>query len=339
MEQELFKEARSLGVTDVHIDGRGDIWFRRVNVLRRHKSPGAEVAGRLLANICRLSQNDGEADFSFGDGYGRVRAHSYEASGANQLSLRFLPNQVPSVKELSLGSVGERILKERSGLVLVTGPTGSGKSTTLAALLQEMLYTKSIHVMTFESPIEYELTNGAGLVHQCEVAEKDLSSALQGALRADPDVLMIGEIRSAATLQSALLLAETGHLVLASMHTPTAVDAIGRAADLFPEADKSRGETMLSELLRLVIGQRLLPGVDDSGLVLAAETFVITPAARRHIRQNERHLLPQILESGTDQGMRTFDDALSTLFMEGRIDEATLFAFAQKPDRLRRRWL
>lgn len=342
----LIKEARMRQASDIHLDFSGSIWLRSGGCMHNLFKGSADEVEALaqpvlkLTDFAELSVEDASQavkDFSFEDGFGRVRGHFYRANGAIQLALRFLPQNPPPLSSLGLPQAAYGAVQLKNGLVLVTGPTGSGKSTTLASLLQEISVERKVHILTFESPVEYRIDGVAGPVHQCDLSEcsDSLAEALAAALRADPDIVMIGEVRDAAELQAALTLAETGHLVFTTLHTPSAVEAVSRAVDLFPEDRQAHVRTQLSELLRLVIGQRLLPRRNDDGMVLAAEVLTVTPAIARQIRENEGHLMRHIQENTEHDGMHSLDLSLQKLLASGQISAAVAWHEVQDRTRFR----
>ncbi len=343
---DLIQKARAVRASDIHLDFNGAVWLRCSGHMSKFFDGSREDVRRLAEPILRqsgfveLSVEEVAAavkDFSFSDGSGRVRGHFYYANHAVQLALRFLPEKPPALSSLGLPQAAYGALHLKNGLVFVTGPAGSGKSTTIASLLQEISAERNVHIMTFESPIEYRIEEMGGPVHQCEIAcgGEALADALIGALRADPDVIMIGEVRDAVELQAALTLAETGHLVFTTLHTPTAIEAVTRAVDLFPENRQAHVRTQLSELLRMVIGQRLLPHRSEEGMVLAAEVLTVNPAVARQIRENEGHLLRHNQEYSDNNGMHTLDISLQNLLDHGEISEAVAWHEVQDRERFR----
>lgn len=343
-EFDLIDQARTIRASDIHLDFTGSVWLRCCGKMSKLFSGSADDVKRLAepilkqAGYAELSVEEvalAVKDFSFSDGYGRVRGHFYCANNALQLALRFLPQKPPPLTSLGLPQAAYAALHLKNGLVFVTGTTGSGKSTTIASLLQEISALGNVHIMTFESPIEYLIDGIGGPVHQCEIISggNALADALIDALRADPDVIMIGEVRNAAELQAALTLAETGHLVFTTLHTPSAIEAVTRAVDLFPDNRQAHVRAQLAGLLRMVIGQRLLPHRNKDSMVLAAEVLTVNPAVARQIRENEGHLLRHNQENSDHNGMHTLDLSLKNLLDNGEISEAVAWHEVRDRDR------
>jgi len=257
-----------------------------------------------------------ELDFSFGvNGVGRFRTNVHIQKGSIAAAIRHIPEHVPSLSELNLPPVLAELALKKRGFILVTGPAGCGKSTTQAAMVDIINEHRSAHVITLEDPMEYLHSHKKSVVEQREVGSDTFSFAesLKRCLRQDPDVIMIGEMRDLETIAIAITAAETGHLVLATLHTPDAPGAVGRIIDVFPPHQQFQTRTQLANTLQAVIAQILLPKKSGGGRVPAVELLIANSAVRNLIRTGKSHQLPTAMETGTQLGMRTMDQALKDL--------------------------
>jgi twitching motility protein PilT len=264
---------------------------------------------------------DKEFDFSFAFGtLGRFRVNAYHERGNLAVALRLIPNDIKSVTELGLPSIVMNFADYPRGLVLITGPTGSGKSTTLAALVDKINSEKAMHIITIEDPIEFTHKSKKSVVVQREVHYDtySFSAALRSSLRQDPDVVLIGEMRDLETISAAITIAETGHLVFATLHTNSAAQSIDRIIDVFPPHQQPQIRTQLSNILVAICSQRLIPAI-GGGRVAAAEVLVTNPAVRNIIREGKAHQLDAVIQTGSDQGMQTMDRTLVSLVQSGTI--------------------
>jgi twitching motility protein PilT len=284
---------------------------------------------------------DKEFDFSFAYGdLGRFRVNAFHERGNMAAALRLIPNEILSVEQLGLPATVNKFADYARGLVLVTGPTGSGKSTTLAALVDKINQERARHIITIEDPIEYTHKSIKSVVVQREVHYDtySFSAALRSALREDPDVVLIGEMRDLETIASAITIAETGHLVFATLHTNSASQSIDRMIDVFPPHQQPQIRAQLSNILMAICSQRLIP-VIGGGRVAAAEILIATPAVRNIIREGKSHQLEAVIQTGADHGMQSMDKTLVSLIHAGTItyDEARNFAVdLEELDRLMR---
>jgi len=284
---------------------------------------------------------DKEFDFSFAFGdLGRFRVNAFHERGNLAAALRLVPNELMTISQLGLPAIVDKFSEYPRGLVLITGPTGSGKSTTLAALIHKINYEKAAHIITIEDPIEYTHASKKSVVVQREVHYDtySFSAALRSALREDPDVVMIGEMRDLETIASAITIAETGHLVLATLHTISAAQSIDRMIDVFPPHQQPQIRAQLSNILMAICSQRLIPAV-GGGRVAAAEILVATPAVRNIIREGKTHQLDAVIQTGTEFGMQSLDSTLVKMVHEVTItfDEAQNYAVdAEELNRLMR---
>jgi twitching motility protein PilT len=273
---------------------------------------------------------DKEFDFSFAYGdLGRFRVNAFHERGNLAAALRLIPNEILSIEQLGLPEIVNKFADYPRGLVLVTGPTGSGKSTSLAALVGKINGERASHIITIEDPIEFTHKSQKSVVVQREVHYDtySFSAALRSALREDPDVVLIGEMRDLETIASAITIAETGHLVFATLHTNSASQSIDRMIDVFPPHQQPQIRAQLANILQAIVSQRLVPSI-GGGRVAAAEILVATPAVRNIIREGKSHQLEAVIQTGAEFGMQSMDKQLVQLIHEGTItyDEARNFA-------------
>lgn len=273
---------------------------------------------------------DKEFDFSFAFGdLGRFRVNAFHEKGNIAASLRLIPNQIKTINELGLPSVVQSFADYPRGLILVTGPTGSGKSTTLAALIDKINSEKAQHIITIEDPIEFTHKSKRSAIVQREVHYDtySFSAALRSSLRQDPDVVLIGEMRDLETISAAITIAETGHLVFATLHTNSAAQSIDRMIDVFPPHQQPQVRSQLANILQGICAQRLVPAI-GGGRVVAAEIMVANPAIRNIIREGKTHQLDTVIQTGADQGMQTMDRTLVKMVQSGIVtyDNAREFA-------------
>jgi twitching motility protein PilT len=278
-----------------------------------------------------------ELDFSFGiRGIARFRSNVFNQRGAVGAVYRLIPEQIKSFKDLGLPSVLANLAERPRGLVLVTGPTGSGKSTTLAAMLDKINDERNEHILTIEDPIEYIHQHKGCLVNQREVHSDThgFAEALRAALREDPDIVLIGELRDLETTESALRIAETGHLTFGTLHTNSASQTINRIIDMFPAHQQSQIRTQLSLVLEGIVCQALLPKAEGGGRVVALEILVPTPAIRNLIREDKVHQIYSSMQAGQEKlGTQTFNQSLATLFMTRKVTlEAAMTASSLKEE-------
>lgn len=278
----------------------------------------------------KLLLRDKEFDFSFAFGnLGRFRVNAFHEKGNLAASLRLIPNQILSIEELGLPAIINKFADYPRGLVLVTGPTGSGKSTTLAALIDRINLNQGRHIITVEDPIEYTHTSKKSIIAQREVHYDtySFSMALRSSLREDPDVVLIGEMRDLETIAAAITIAETGHLVFATLHTNSAAQTIDRIVDVFPPHQQTQTRTELSNILMAVCSQRLIPSL-AGGRVAATEILIATPAVRNIIREAKSHQLDAVIQTGSQFGMQSMDSTLVKLIHAGTIsyEEARNYA-------------
>ncbi len=278
----------------------------------------------------KILLKDKEFDFSFSFGnYGRFRVNAFHERGNLAAAMRLIPNELLSVEELGLPNVINSFADFPRGLVLVTGPTGSGKSTTLAALVDKINSERAAHIITIEDPVEFMHRSKRSVVVQREVHYDtySFSAALRSSLRQDPDVVLIGEMRDLETIAAAITIAETGHLVFATLHTNSAAQSIDRMIDVFPPHQQPQIRSQLSNMLMAICSQRLVPKI-GGGRVAAAEVLVVTNAVRNIVREGKSHQLDAVIQTGADHGMQSMDRTLISLIKSGTItyDDARMFA-------------
>ncbi|MCD5406999.1 MAG: type IV pilus twitching motility protein PilT [Desulfotomaculum sp.] len=265
----------------------------------------------------------GEMDFSYSiDQVGRFRINAFKQRNSVAIAIRLIKMEIPTIEKLALPAVVNQLAEKPRGLVLVTGPTGSGKSTTLAAMIDLINSEQAYHIITLEDPIEYLHSHKKSIVNQREIGldSKSFAVALRAAMREDPDVILIGEMRDLETISTAITAAETGHLVLATLHTTSASSTIDRIIDVFPPHQQQQVRMQLANTIQGVICQQLLPRSDGKGRVAALEILVATPAVRNLIRENKTHQIVSQIQTGSKVGMQTMDMCLKKLVQSGMIN-------------------
>jgi len=297
---------------------------------------------RLSADVCQKVvysfltdeqkeqfEREWDLDLSFGlENQARIRANVFRQRGTVSAVLHMIPSKIPSFEELSLPKVVNTLVNMDKGLVIVSGSTGSGKSTTLASMINYINEHEPLHILTVEDPIEYIHPHRKSIVNQREVGHDTakFSTALKYALREDPDVVLVGEMRDLETMESALIIAETGHLVFATLHTPDAISVINRIIDVFPAHQQPQVRTQLAFVLEAVICQELLLKADGSGQALVAEVLTLTPAIRNLIREEKVHQVYSLQQTGQVHGMQTMVQALHQLVKSRTISQETAFS-------------
>jgi twitching motility protein PilT len=342
---ELLKTTVEMNGSDLHITTNTPPQIRVHGKLQRLDLPPLSAADtkQLVYSVCTDQQKKRfeetlELDFSFGiRGIGRFRCNVFNQRGAVGAVYRLIPEKVRGFHELALPPVIAKLSERPRGLVLVTGPTGSGKSTTLAAMLDKINTERAEHILTIEDPIEYIHQHKGCLVNQREVHSDttSFSMALRAALREDPDIVLIGEMRDLETIESALRIAETGHLTFATLHTNSASQTINRIIDVFPAHQQGQIRTQLSLVLEGIVCQTLLRRADAPGRIVALEIMVPTPAIRNLIRDDKVHQIYSAMQTGQEKyGMQTMNQCLATLHMSRRITLETAMTASSNRDEL-----
>ena len=277
----------------------------------------------------------GELDFSYSiPELGRYRVNAFKQRGTAAMAFRLVSSEIPAPESLGVPESVIDLYKSKRGLVLVTGPTGSGKSTTLAAIINKANHNRDAHIITLEDPIEYLHRHDLSIVNQREIGldSQSYANALRAALREDPDVILVGEMRDFETISVAITAAETGHLVLSTLHTIGAASTVDRVIDVFPPHQQQQIRVQLANTLEAVISQQLLPKMDGSGRVAAFEVLHSNNAVRNLIREGKSHQLTSVMQTNRKLGMITMDDSIQQLYFEGLISKETAVQFAVDPD-------
>jgi twitching motility protein PilT len=299
-----------------------------------------EIVYSILNNSQRQRlETEQQLDLSYAiPGKGRFRVNAYYQRNSVSAAFRLIPSKTVPIEELGLPPVIRDFARKPRGLVLVTGPTGSGKSTTLASIINEINETRSEHILTIEDPIEFVHTHKKCIVNQRELGTDahSFALALKSALRQDPDVILVGEMRDMETIGTALTAAETGHLVFATLHTQDAPQTIDRIIDVFPSNQQGQVRMQLAVGLQGIVTQTLVPTADGQGRCVAAEVLVPTPGVRNLIREGKTHQVYSLIQTGANHGMQTMDAALSTLVRKGQITMAVAESRSSNPTELRR---
>ncbi|MFZ5845386.1 MAG: type IV pilus twitching motility protein PilT [Patescibacteria group bacterium] len=343
--QQLFSETARLEASDLHLL----VGFPPMLRISGKLTPvsgtailSAAESEQLIGSVLSAAQKElfatnREIDFSVATPIGRFRVNVYYQKNTPAAAFRLIPHKIRTIDELGLPAICHEFVKLRQGLVLVTGPTGHGKSTTLAAMINSINLTKPMHIVTIEDPIEYVYPPGMSIVSQREM-HGDTHSwtiALRSVLREDPDVVLVGEMRDFETIAAALTIAETGHLVFATLHTNSAAQTIDRVVDVFPENQQAQVRLQLSAVIEGVLSQRLVPAT-AGGRVAVAEILTATPAVRTTVRDGKTHLLDNIIQTSAEFGMMTLEKALAMRVKEGKISIEVATSYAIRPEDLGR---
>jgi twitching motility protein PilT len=334
---EYLKFGQQYDCSDIHLATTAKPSWRRYGTLQpiweNAKTLRAEDTERLAMGFLGEKQRQrlaekGDIDFAYQNDLGRFRASVVQQRLGYDLCFRIINTSVRTLDELGLPETIKPLTQYQNGIVLVTGSVGSGKSTTLAALVEYINQERTDHIITLEDPIEYIFQSKNCHVNQREVFThtESFGAALRGSLREDPDVIMVGEMRDLETISLAITAAETGHLVLATLHTGNAARTLDRVLDVFPNDQRAQIRIMVSESLRGVISQQLIPRVDGNGRALALELLMNTPAVANCIREGKTFMLPGIMQTGKAVGMITMDDSLKNLYNRGEISQEEALA-------------
>ena len=342
---ELLQATVDMQGSDLHVTTNAPPVVRVHGKLVPLKLPvlSAPETKQLAYSVCTDAQKKRfeetqELDFSFGiRGVGRFRCNIFNQRGAVAAVFRLIPERIPTLQELSLPPIQSKLADKPRGLILVTGPTGSGKSTTLAALIDRINGERNEHILTIEDPIEYIHNHKGCVVNQREVHSdtQGFAMALRAALREDPDVVLVGEMRDLETIESALRIAETGHLTFATLHTNSAAQTINRIIDVFPSNQQSQIRTQLSLVLEGIVCQSLLRRANTAGRVVALEILVPTPAIRNLIREDKVHQIYSAMQAGQERlGMQTMNQSLASLYLSRQISLETALSASSLRDEL-----
>ena len=342
---DLLKIAVHSGASDLHLKVgtypmmrvRGTLIPATEERRLEHEDVVAMAAAVLPAGHRDKFRDNHEVDLAYSvAGLGRFRCNAFQQRGTIGMIFRVIPMRVASIEDLLLPKVLKKIASEERGLVLVTGTTGSGKSTTLAALIDEINSTRTAHIMTIEDPIEYLHRDNRSVINQREIGvdTRSFGDALRSALRQDPDVILVGEMRDLETIQTALLAAETGHLVFSTLHTLDATETINRIIAVFPPHQQKQIRIQLASVIKAVVSQRLMPKTDGKGRVPAVEVLISTAFIRDAILDKEKsHLIHTAIAQGTSQyGMQTFDQSIFSLFESGLVSYEEALRWATNVD-------
>ncbi len=347
--KEMLGIAKAAGASDVHITvgipPKMRVNGKLITMEYERFLPGDTQ--QILSEIMneeqmRRFEERGEYDMSFSiPNMGRYRVNAYRQRGSVAIALRLVGTHVRSPKELGVPDSVIDLYKKKRGLVLVTGPTGSGKSTTLAAIIDKINNNRECHVITLEDPIEYLHQHKLSIVNQREIGldTQTYSNALRAALREDPDVILVGEMRDFDTISVAITAAETGHLVLSSLHTMGAASTVDRVIDVFPAHQQQQIRVQFANVLEAVVSQQLIPRKDEEGRIAAFEVLHANQAVRNLIREGKSHQLKAVMQTNRKLGMITMDETIAQLYMDGKISKEMAIQFAQDSDGIKNKLL
>ncbi len=333
---EFIIECRREKASDIHISAGLPLMMRvHGKLMQTIDQPDEKQTAEMLYNLLSAKQQEDfdkglDIDFAIETSDGnRQRVNIFRQKGKIAATIRLLNNYIPTLNELHMPELLYKLAEEPRGLVLITGPTGSGKSTTLAAMIEHINQTRQDHIITIEDPIEYTYDSKLALIHQRETGRDvtDFAAALRSALREDPDIILVGEMRDYETIMAALTAAETGHLVLSTLHTTGAAQTVDRVIDACPSGNQNQVRTQLAGVLKGVITQCLMPVAGGGGRVAATEILLGTDAVTNLIRENKSHQMGSIMQSGASMGMHTLNMDLMRLMREGTIDRQTAFEY------------
>lgn len=340
--EEILTEANAAKASDVHItvgvppkmrvNGR----IIDMNYPRLMPADTLEMILEIMTDKQKaIFEEKGEYDMSFSiPNVGRYRVNVFKQRGSVAIALRLVGTQIPNPEDLGVPPSVVDLYNRKRGLILVTGPTGSGKSTTLAAIIDKINHERDAHIITLEDPIEYLHQHRKSIVNQREIGldSETYANALRAALREDPDVILVGEMRDLETISTAITAAETGHLVLSTLHTIGAASTVDRVIDVFPPHQQQQVRIQLANVLEAVISQQLIPTADGHGRVAAFEVMHSTHAVENLIREGKSHQLVSIIQTNRRMGMITMDEAITQLYYEGKISREMAVQFAQDPE-------
>jgi twitching motility protein PilT len=344
---DLLMEVVARKASDLHLSAGARPTLRvrgRLTPLEEYEVLSASDTREIVYSILTGDQRqrletDWQLDFAYSiPGHARFRVNAYYQRSAIGAAFRLIPFGLASIDDLGLPPAVHELTRKPRGFVLVTGPTGSGKSTSLAAMIDQINQTREEHIMTIEDPIEFLHPHKRCIVNQRELGSdaQSFSAALKAAMRQDPDIILVGEMRDLETISTALTAAETGHLVFATLHTQDTAQTIDRIIDVFPPHQQGQVRVQLSVALQGIVTQQLLPTSDGSGRVVACEVLVPSPAVRNLIREGKTHQIYSVLQTGSALGMQTMDTALAGLVRQGKITQKLAESRSSTPEELRR---
>lgn len=336
---QLLRAGHELKASDIHVTVgvppvmrlNGELKKYGKELLTPEETEGM-ARGIIPDNMWDEFKDKGELDFSYGiPGVSRFRINAYFQRSCVAMAIRIVPTKIPTLEELDLPQSLKQIAGKPQGLVLVTGPTGSGKSTTLAAMIQYMNYTMRKHIITLEDPIEYLHKHHNCIIDQREVGfdTNNFANGLRSALRQDPDVILLGEMRDLETIQTAITAAETGHLVFATLHTSSAPTTIDRIIDVFEPAQQAQVRIQLASVLVAIVSQRLFPTIDKKGRKAATEILINNAAVSNLIRNEKIHQIVNVMQTSRAQGMHTLESSIKELLEAGIISKENAYTFLQ----------
>ncbi|MBW8350210.1 type IV pilus twitching motility protein PilT [Bacillus sp. IITD106] len=338
----LLTSAFELGASDLHLTVGVPPIMRINGALKRYgrdellPNDTESIAKSLIpSHLWDVFKEKGEIDFSYGiPGISRFRVNAFHQRSCVALAIRVIPTHIPTLDDLKLPQILKKLCEKPQGLFLVTGPTGSGKSTTLAAMIDYMNKTMNKHIITLEDPIEYLHKHGMSIIDQREVGfdTRSFNQGLRSALRQDPDVILVGEMRDLETIQTAITAAETGHLVLGTLHTASASSTIDRIIDVFPSAQQTQIRIQLASVLTGIISQRLFPTVDKKGRVAATEMLVHNAAIANLIRNEKIHQIPNVMQTSRNEGMHLLEASIRELVSAEQISKEIAYPYLKGND-------
>ncbi|WP_347862654.1 type IV pilus twitching motility protein PilT [Salimicrobium sp. PL1-032A] len=339
--ERLMKAAHELGASDIHITVGVPPVFRMSGKLKQYGKEALKpedtegmVRAILPDGIQKKMDREGEIDFSYGiPGVSRFRVNAYRQRGCISMAIRIIPTHIPTIDELNMPEILKDFAGKNQGLILVTGPTGSGKSTTLASMIDYMNHHSPRHIITLEDPIEYLHKHRYSIIDQREIGfdTNNFANGLRSCLRQDPDVILVGEMRDLETISTAITAAETGHLVLGTLHTRDAAQTIDRMIDVFPPSQQSQIRVQVAGILEAVVSQRLFVAKDGKGRRAATEILSNTSAVRNLIRNDKIHQLHNVMQTSKKDGMHTLSMSIQALVQEGVIDDPRFPEESKKP--------
>ena len=339
---ELLEYSLNSGASDLHLSVGSIPMVRIHGIMNKLQMPLMDIDSMLKIKNDILSDNQIkifdeklEIDLSYAiKGKGRFRVNIFRQINGLSAVFRTIPPVIKSSDELGIAPIVNQLAMKEKGLIILTGPTGSGKSTTLAAMIDHINENKACHIITVEDPVEYFHNSKKSMINQRELGQSthSFSNALKSALREDPDVILVGEMRDLETMQLALTAAETGHLVLSTLHTSSAVKTIDRIIDVFPSGKKAHIRSMLSESLLAVIAQKLLQNRNKDGRVPVCEIMIANAAIRNLIREDKIYQIPTLIQSGSQEGMQSLDQDLQRVVQQGNVDRNDAAKIADNPE-------